>query len=80
MLTGRQIRQVRNLLGWNRAKFSHDVLLSQVSVEAVESSHGPAWLTDEQEANIRRACEGAGIRFETDADGQPTAVMVGSTK
>ncbi len=79
MLTGHQIRLARNLLGWNRAKFSHDVLLSQVSVEAVESSHGPAWLTAEQEANIRRACEGAGIRFETDIDGKPTAVLVGST-
>ncbi len=79
MLTGSQIRQARNLLGWNRAKSRYDALLSQVSVEAVESSRGSAWLTDEQEANIRRACEGVGIRFETDADGQPTAVMVGTT-
>ncbi len=46
-------------------------------IEAVESSDGPAWLTDEQEAAIRRVFEGAGIRFDVDAEGQPRAVMAG---
>ena len=46
-------------------------------IEAVESSDGPAWLTDEQEAAIRRVFEGAGIRFDVDAEGQPGAVMAG---
>ena len=32
-------------------------------IEAVESSDGPAWLTDEQEAAIRRAFEEAGVEF-----------------
>ena len=38
---------------------------------------GAAWLTDEQEAIIRRVCEAAGIRFVTNVVGQPTAVMMG---
>ena len=32
-------------------------------VDAVESSDGPAWLTDEQEATIRRVYQEAGVEF-----------------
>ena len=44
-------------------------------IEAVESSDGPAWLTDEQEAAIRRVFDDAGIRFDINAEGQPEAVI-----
>lgn len=75
MLTGPQIRQARKLLRWDRPTLSRNALVSQALLQAAESSDGPAWLTDEQEAGIRRACEEAGIRFETDAEGVPVAVM-----
>ena len=77
MLTGRQIRQARQLLRWGKDNFSRRVLLPMNLIEAVESSDGPAWLTDEQEAVIRRVFEGAGIRFDVDAEGQPRAVTAG---
>ncbi len=47
-------------------------------IDAVESSAGPAWLTDEQEATIRRVFEEAGIRFDINAEGQREAVLAGS--
>ena len=77
MLTGREIRQARQLLRWGKDNFSRRVLLPMTLIEAVESSDGPAWLTDEQEAAIRRVFEGGGIRFDVDAEGQPRAVMAG---
>ena len=75
MLTGRQIHHARKLLRWSREKFSRDILFSQALVEAIESTDGAAWLTNEQEATIRRAFEEAGICFEIDAEGKPVAVM-----
>lgn len=77
MLTGLQIRKARMLLGWGRLKFGRHAFLTETFVTAAESSDGPAWLTDEQEAAIRRVFEGAGIRFDVDAEGQPRAVMAG---
>ena len=76
MLTGRQIREARKLLRWNRTRFSECTSLSQTFGTAIESSDGPAWLTDEQEAAIRRALESAGIRFGVDAEGRPSTVLV----
>ena len=66
MLTGLQIRRARMLLGWGRSKFGRLVLVTEGFVTAIESSDGPAWLTDEQEANIRRVCEEADIEFTPD--------------
>ena len=74
MLTGKQIREARALLRWGRVRFGRVALLTEADVSAFESSDGPAWLTDEQEAHIRLACEGMGIRFGTNVDGQPTAM------
>ena len=39
-------------------------------IEAVESSDGPAWLTDEQEAAIRRVFEEAGVEFISENGGE----------
>ena len=63
MLTGREIRQARQLLRWGKDNFSRRSLLPMTLIEAVESSDGPAWLTDEQEAAIRRAFEEASVEF-----------------
>lgn len=75
MLTGHQIRQARKPLGWGRLRFSRAARVPESLMEAVESTDGPAWLTDGQEGNIRRTCEEGGIRFEIDGEGQPTAVL-----
>ncbi len=77
MLTGREIRQARQLLRWGKDNFSRRSLLPMTLIEAVESSDGPAWLTDEQEAAIRRVFEEAGIRFDINAEGQREAVIAG---
>ena len=75
MLTGRHIREARRLLRWDRGQLSRSASLTQTSVLAAESSDGAAWLTDEQEANIRRACGEAGVEFTPDGPrlrpGQP---------
>ncbi len=75
MLTGRQIREARLLLRWSRIRFSGCTSLPQTFGPAIESSDGPAWLTDEQEVAIRRALEGAGITFGIDVEGQPNALL-----
>ena len=66
MLTGLQIRKSRMMLGWGRVKFSHKAHITEALVMAIESSDGPAWLTDEQETSIRRALELAGVEFAAD--------------
>ena len=66
MLTGLQIREARMMLGWGRTKFSRNAHLTEALVTAVESSDGPAWLTDEQEALIRRALDRFGVEFGPD--------------
>ena len=66
MLTGLQIRKARVMLGWGRTKFSRHAHITEALVTAIESSDGPAWLTDEQEASIRRAFEQAGVEFTPD--------------
>ena len=67
MLTGPQIRKARTMLGWGRTKFSRNAHLTEALVTAIESGDGPAWLTDEQEASIRRALELAGVEFADDS-------------
>ncbi len=66
VLMGRQIRGARKLLQWSRVDLSRTVGLSQADVAALESSDGPAWLTNEQESAIRSACELAGVEFVTE--------------
>ena len=68
-LTGRQIREARYLLGWGRVRFSRKTSVTQAMVAAIESSEGPAWLTEEQESAIRGALEEGGIEFVTKNDG-----------
>ncbi|RYC29210.1 transcriptional regulator [Lichenibacterium minor] len=63
MLTGRQIREARYLLGWGRVRFSQKTSVTQAMVAAIESSDGPAWLTKEQESAIRQALEEGGVEF-----------------
>ena len=69
MLTGRQIRGARKLLRWSRVDLSRTVGLSQADAAALESSDGPAWMTEEQEVAIRSACESAGVEFVLEDDG-----------
>ncbi len=69
MLTGREIRQARQLLRWGKDNFSRRSLLPITLIDAVESSDGPAWLTDEQEAAIRRVFEEAGVEFIPESGG-----------
>ncbi|MGI4763833.1 MAG: hypothetical protein ACRYGP_02005 [Janthinobacterium lividum] len=74
MLTGLQIREARKLLQWDRATLSRNTFVTQALINAIESSDGPAWMSDKQEADFRRAYEAAGIRFEKDAKGELRAM------
>ena len=66
MLTGREIREARRLLGWGRAKLGREADLSPALLVAVESSYGPAWLTEGEEAAFRRVYHSAGVEFTPD--------------
>ena len=70
MLTGHEIRQARQLLRWGKDNFSRKSLLPMTLIEAVEISDVPAWLTDEQEAAIRRVFEKAGVEFIPETGGE----------
>ena len=70
MLTGREICKARQLLRWGKDNFSRRSLLPMTLIEAGESSDGPAWLTDEQEAAIRRVFEEAGVEFIPENGGE----------
>ena len=71
MITGRQIRDARKLLGWSRVRFSEATSITQGLVAAVESADGSAWLSEDQESAIRRALEAAGVEFVFEDDEGP---------
>ncbi len=71
MLTGRQIREARALLRWQRKGLvTRAAVLSSV-IERSESSDGEAAITVAQEAAIRRAFQDAGVEFGLGDDGSP---------
>ena len=55
MITGAQIRQARELLGWTRFKLAQRAKLHPAILERAEDAAGPAPITAYQRALIRDA-------------------------
>ncbi len=63
MLTGRQIREARNMLGWNARVLSDKAQVSDAVVEDAEVDGGGGGINRFHIARIQMALERAGIRF-----------------
>ncbi|WP_237482986.1 hypothetical protein [Lichenibacterium dinghuense] len=66
MVTGRQIRAARELLGWDRADLSRQAFLPLSVIEVIEYQESASMLLDGQMLALRRTCERAGIEFAAD--------------
>lgn len=69
MITARQTRAARALLGWTQETLAERALVSLTALKRVESLRGKRVFesTDDQ---VRRALEAAGIVFLTTAQGE----------
>ena len=69
MITARQTRAARALLGWTQETLDERVLVSLTALKRLESPHGKRFFesTDDQ---VRRALEAVGIVFLTTAQGE----------
>jgi transcriptional regulator with XRE-family HTH domain len=61
MITGKQIRAARKLLGWEPFQLAQRAKLHSAIVQRAESGAPP--ITKYQEALIRNALEAAGVEF-----------------
>lgn len=69
MITARQTRAARALLGWTQETLAERALVSLTALKRLESRHGKRVYesTDDQ---VRRALEAVGIVFLTTAQGE----------
>ena len=63
MITGRQIRVARELLGWTIDEMAERANVPPEIVEHAEVESGPPTITFAQALKIQSVCEAAGIRF-----------------
>jgi ribosome-binding protein aMBF1 (putative translation factor) len=63
MITGAQIRQARQLLGWSHFQLSQHAKLHPAIVERAERATGAMPITAYQLALLREALESAGVEF-----------------
>ena len=66
MITGAQIRQARELLGWAPSRLAQRAKLHSAIVQRAESVPGSPPITAYQEALIRNALQDAGVEFTND--------------
>ena len=70
MLTGKQIREARALLGLQRSKFAEKAGVPHVILKLAERTDGECPITLDRARQIRRAIEAAGIElFEEEGAG-----------
>ena len=63
MITGRQIRNGRALLGWQRSRLAKRAALAGSVVDRAESAPDESPITVAQATAIRQALETAGVEF-----------------
>ncbi len=63
MITGAQIRQARQLLGWGLSRLAERARLQTSTIQRAECVDGEAPITLAHEAAIRLAFESAGVEF-----------------
>lgn len=69
MLTGRQIREARRLLAWERTTMARRIALPVTVIDRAEAEDGEANITVAQEIKIKGAFEKAGIEFTVEPPG-----------
>jgi transcriptional regulator with XRE-family HTH domain len=67
MLTGKQIREARTLLGLQRSKFAEKAGVPHAILKLAEMTDGECPITLERARQIRRAIETAGIELYDEA-------------
>ncbi len=68
MLTGKQVREARALLGLQRSKFAEKVGVPHAILKLAEMTDGECPITLERARQIRRAIETAGIELYDEGD------------
>jgi ribosome-binding protein aMBF1 (putative translation factor) len=68
MLTGKQVREARALLGLQRSKFAEKVGVPHAILKLAEMTDGDCPITLERARQIRRAIETAGIELYDEGD------------
>lgn len=63
MITGRQIREARALMGLQRSKFAEKAGVPHAILKLAEMTDGECPVTVDRARQIRRAIEAAGIEF-----------------
>jgi predicted transcriptional regulator len=63
MITTRQVKAARALLGWSQADLAHHSKVSEPTIARLESSDGVLGGRTETTGKIRQAIELAGIEF-----------------
>ena len=70
MLTGKQIRQARALMGLQRSKFAEKAGVPHMILKLAEMTEGECAITLDRARQIRRAIEAAGIELhDEEGDG-----------
>jgi transcriptional regulator with XRE-family HTH domain len=62
VITIKQLRAARSLLGWSQSKLAQQAGVSVPTVKRVETGTGPR-VSDQARAKLQRALEAAGIVF-----------------
>lgn len=74
MITARQIRAARALLGWTQETLADAALISLTALKRLESENGLR-VHESTGDRVRRALEGAGIVFLTSDRGQGVMIV-----
>ena len=78
-ITGRQIREARTRLKWDRSTLARRTALPLTGVERAEASDGEPLITVAQEIAIKHALTVAGVEFTVDtpaARARPTPASI----
>ena len=72
MITGRQVREARILLGMPRAKFAEKLGVPHTIVKLAEMTDGDSPITIDRARQIRQSLERIGVEIFTGDDGTPS--------
>lgn len=75
-LTAAQVRQACDLLRWNSPRLSRAARVPYDVARRARTDEGMPTLPSMDVRTVRAALEKAGVRFEVDAEGRPSAALV----
>src|SRR5256885_9694372 len=71
VITIRQIKAARALLGWSQADLARESRISEPTIARLESSEGPLGGRPDTGEKLRTALQNGGIEFLNENDGGP---------